>query len=230
MTVELKQVPLTAIQPNPWNPHRMTEDEFEALVASVREDGQWRPIIVVEMDVPDEYTPVVEFPYRIVDGEHLYRALVQLHMEGVWPNLANVVVYGKNSEVPVWKQMEIGQTVNHGLRGSKEDPQKTKEVINQILKHRPVEAVARKLGMGVVGVKRVAEAFKPVRLTSTAYAQPYRDRQNHVIALLFSTADELKEFDELVHSLATPEEQKLTRGLRRLSVIRRALQALKERS
>ncbi|API81885.1 ParB like nuclease/partitioning protein [Thermus phage G20c] len=227
MMVELKQVPLTDIQPNPWNPHRMTEEEFEALIASVREDGQWRPIIVVEMDVPDEYTPKVEFPYRIVDGEHLYRALVQLHMEGVWPNLANVVVYGKNSEVPVWKQMEIGQTINHGLRGSKEDPVKTKQVLDQILKHRPVEAVARKLGMGVAGVKRVAEAPKPVRLSGPSYMPTYKERQNHVIALLFSTADELKEFDDLVQSLATPEERKLPRGQRRLSVLKRALQALK---
>ncbi len=229
MTVELRQVPLTDIQPNPWNPHRMTEQEFEQLIQSVREDGQWRPIIVVEMDAPDEYTPVVEYPYRIVDGEHLYKALVQLHLEGVWPNTANVVVYGKNSQVPVWKQMEIGQTINHGLRGSKEDPAKTREVLDRILKHRPVEVVAKRLGLGEAGVKRLAKpGIKPGGM-KLSVKTPYQDRKGHVVALIFESSKEVKEFDALIESLLTDDEKKLPRGRRRLSVIRRAVQALTNR-
>lgn len=226
MEIQLKQVPLTDIQRNPWNPHRMTEEEFNNLVASVREDGQWRPIIVIEMDQPDEYTPVVTHKYRIIDGEHLYQALIQLHLEGLWPNMANVVVYGKNSEVPVWKQMEIGQTINHGIRGSIEDPVKTQQVLNSILKHRPVEVVAKKIGMGELGVKRVVaspktfSATKPVR---------YKERENYTIALLFSTADELQEFEDMVAKLTTEEDLSLPKGRRRLAVIKRALLQAMER-
>lgn len=227
MQIDLKRIPLTEIKPCPWNPHQMTEDEFNGLVQSVREDGQWRPIIVVEMDVGDEYEPHPEFPYRIIDGEHLYKALVQLHLEGVWPNMANVVVYGKNSEVPIWKQMEIGQTINHGLRGSKEDPKRTKEVLNQILKHRPVEVVAKKLGVGVSGVKRVAQNAgvkipKPPPST-------HKNRQNHVLALIFATAKELKNFENTVTMLATADELKMGRGQRRISVLERALSALADK-
>lgn len=220
MDIQLKQVPLTDIQPNPWNPHRMTPEEFERLVESVKEDGQWRPIIVVEMDQPDEYTPTVDFKYRIVDGEHLFKALVQLHLEGLWPNLANVVVYGKNSEVPIWKQMEIGQTINHGLRGSVEDPVKTKEVLSNILRHRPVEAVAKKIGLGEVGVKKVVSEPKSLGATSPAR---YKERENYTIALLFASAEELEEFENLVAQLVTEEDKALPKGRRRLAVIKRAL-------
>lgn len=225
MDIQLKQVPLTDIQPNPWNPHRMTSQEFEALVQSVREDGQWRPIIVVEMDQPDEHTPVLEYKYRIVDGEHLYRALIHLHLEGVWPNAANVIIYGKNSEVPAWKQMEIGQTINHGIRGSIEDPKKTQEILNTILKHRPVEVVAKKLGMGELGVKKVAAAPSKPKSVGAAVAPPsrYKERENYTIALLFPTAEELQEFEELVAQLTTAEDLALPKGRRRLAVIKRCL-------
>lgn len=233
MEIKLQQVPLTDIQPNPWNPHRMTPSEFETLVQSVREDGQWRPIIVIEMDQGDEYTPKPEYPYRIIDGEHLYRALVQLHLEGVWPNVANVVVYGKNSEVPVWKQMEIGQTINHGIRGSVEDPKKTQELLNTILKHRPAEVVAKKLGLGETGVKRIASGVSARKPLGASVAPPssYKEREYYTIALLFSTAEEAEEFEKMIADLTTEEDMTLPKGRRRLAVIKRALvQALNSRS
>jgi hypothetical protein len=204
-------VPLTDLMPNPWNPHRMTADEEDDLMTSVEEGGQWRPILVVAMDVADEETPLEHLTaaYRIVDGEHLYRALTALHLRGLVPNEAKVMVLGKNSEIPTWRQKEIGQTINHGLRGSLEDAQKTRELMRDLLKYRTDEMVAKRVGMGPAAVRHLAalpgkvNPGRPgvsrqggsVATVKNAVVTRNRERQSTTIALVFETAQELQDFE-----------------------------------
>lgn len=238
-------VALTDIQPNPWNPHRMTEQEMNDLIESLRSDGQWRPILVVEMDQPDDQTQEIIAPYRIVDGEHLWRAMVSRHMSGETSNQAKVMVLGKNSEIDITRQMDIGQTINHGLRGSQEDPEKTRKVLQEILKRRAPEVVAKRLGLGVTGVKHLANlsgTTAPKRTVggSPAAAAPkgglsgaiksttYGERKNYTLALVFETAEEMEEFEEAVETLAKvvgvdDREYKGRRGQRRIAVLRAAV-------
>lgn len=65
-------IPLADIQPNPWNPNRQTERQFEAEVESIRANGFISPIIVRKQ----------ENHFEIVDGEHRYRAMNILSDEG----------------------------------------------------------------------------------------------------------------------------------------------------
>ena len=63
---------LSKIKPNPWNPNQMTEQEFKELVEELKHLGKpAKPIILRKKD---------DF-YEIVDGEHNYRALVELKFQ-----------------------------------------------------------------------------------------------------------------------------------------------------
>lgn len=227
------------IFPNPWNPHRMTEEEQNALIQSVREDGQWRPVLVVEMDVPDDQTPDPPAKYRIVDGFHLWTALIALHSEGQHSGLARVMVLGKNSEIDIVRQMDIGQTINHGLRGSIEDPTKTQQVMAQLLTRRPPEEVARRMNIGTAGVRHLTDT--PVRkptttalpnagigtLGSAVVSSPYQERKLSTLALVFNTADEMRQFDAslelFAHLLDPAVDYKHRRGQRRIDIIKAVL-------
>lgn len=234
-------VSLFDIFPNPWNPHKMTEDEQNELIKSVKEDGQWRPILVVEMDVPDDYTPTPPAKYRIVDGFHLWTALCALNSEGVLgPDpLAKIMVIGLNSHVDIVRQMDIGQTMNHGLRGSIEDPVKTQEVLSKILTRRPPEEVARRMNIGTAGVRHLSDV--PVRkpgsgiagvsgmgtLGSAVQHTPYAERKQSTLALVFNTADEMKQFDQSLELFAglLDEDTDYTnrRGQRRIDILKALL-------
>lgn len=236
-------VDLKDISRNPWNPHEMTEAEFNELMNSLQEDGQWRPILVVEMDVPDEYTPVIKTPYRIVDGQHLHSAMFNLFMDSKGPGNASVMVLGKNSQIPIDRQMLIGQTINHGMRGSVEDAQKTQEVLTRILEKRSAEVVARRLGLGVTGVRHLAKTptnvskktaggnvYLPKTGLSGAVRSINKERAAYTIALVFDTADELKTFEDQVNTLGellaiNRADYKGQAGRYRIAVVEAALEA-----
>ena len=58
------------LKPNEYNPNRQTEDEFEMLKASMREDGFTTPVLILTNNT-------------IVDGEHRWRAAQELGMEKI---------------------------------------------------------------------------------------------------------------------------------------------------
>jgi ParB/RepB/Spo0J family partition protein len=66
-------VALESIEPNEWNPNEMTEAEFSMLVDNITRLGFADPLLVVEDGNR----------YRIIDGEHRYRAALLLGMEQV---------------------------------------------------------------------------------------------------------------------------------------------------
>ena len=205
------RINLADLYPNPWNPHDMTEEEQNDLEQSVFEDGQWRSVVVVEMDQADEFG-LPKGKYRIIDGEHLYDAVSSLYMQGRHDDTILVLVAGKNSELPVWKQQEIGQTINHGLRGSVEDARKTQAVMKNILNHRAPEVVAKRFGLGVAGIKHLSTA--PSKKTgvrapaaakniSTSVKVLNPERKAYTIALVFDSSEDLKALEDLVELAAS---------------------------
>lgn len=67
-------IPVRLVHPNPWNPNRMTEREFEALKGAIRKNGFLQEVLV-------RPHPVIEGEYQAVDGEHrstAVQALAQL--------------------------------------------------------------------------------------------------------------------------------------------------------
>ncbi|MFH1141637.1 MAG: ParB N-terminal domain-containing protein [Chloroflexota bacterium] len=63
-------VPISEFKPNEYNPNRQTEDEFEMLKASMREDGFTQPILAMQDGT-------------IIDGEHRWRAAKEMGYERV---------------------------------------------------------------------------------------------------------------------------------------------------
>ena len=61
-TEQFLDLPIDWVEPNPYNPNRQSESEFELLCRSMEEDGFTTPVIV------DSNT------FMIVDGEHRWRA------------------------------------------------------------------------------------------------------------------------------------------------------------
>jgi ParB/RepB/Spo0J family partition protein len=68
--LQVEEVLLVELKPNEYNPNRQTEDEFEMLKASIREDGFTQPILCMSDGT-------------IVDGEHRWRAAQELGYETV---------------------------------------------------------------------------------------------------------------------------------------------------
>ncbi|GAA5500473.1 hypothetical protein Dxin01_00194 [Deinococcus xinjiangensis] len=220
-------VSLTDIEPNPWNPHGMTDAEFSLLRQSVKDKGQWRPIVVIEMDVPDEYTPEPEGKYRIIDGSHLHRAMIGNHLEDGESDTGLVLVYGKNSEVPVEVQMEIGQTINHGMRGSLEDTKKTGLIVDVLTRRFPIEEIARRTGQSATfleSARRVA-AEPSLRRAAPVTVRSNAERQGQTVPLVFEDNASLGQYQESVkvwESWADPEGS-MTPGRRRIAAVLAAL-------
>ena len=89
-TLEIEWAPPSGLKPNPWNPNRQDEHEFEMLCKSITDAGFTQPIMVTEVSVEhdEEWRKEIEsgrFAYGdlvIVDGEHRWRAAQHL---GIMP-------------------------------------------------------------------------------------------------------------------------------------------------
>lgn len=221
---------LHEIIPNGWNPHGMKPGEFDALRESIREKGVYRPIVVVELDASDEYTPDhTVAKYRIIDGEHLHKGMVHEHMENSATDEAVILVYGKNSEIDISTQMEIGQQINHGLRGSLEDTHKTGEIVKRLSMTKSIEEIAKRTGQSVTFLESARRVVEPIVRRTDPVILPRKnvERQGQTIPLVFEDSETLSRY---VTSIKVWEEhvdpeQKLTPGRRRIAAVLAALEA-----
>jgi hypothetical protein len=89
----IKRVKVAAIEPNPWNPNRMSERVFEAEKESILAFGFIDPITVRPAPEGDGY--------QIIDGEHRFRVLSSLIEDGVPPGVSeDLKALVKAAEVP----------------------------------------------------------------------------------------------------------------------------------
>jgi ParB/RepB/Spo0J family partition protein len=109
LTIEYAAI--SDIQPNEYNPNRMSEHDFELLCRSMREDGFTQPVIV-HRDTK-----------RIVDGEHRWRAGAAIGLTEI------PVVYVDMTP----EQMRIATLRHNRARGS-EDMQLSAEVLRDLEK------------------------------------------------------------------------------------------------
>jgi hypothetical protein len=68
--LQIEHVVPSELKPNSYNPNRQTQDEFQMLLASMREDGFTQPILCMQDGT-------------IVDGEHRWKAAQELGYETV---------------------------------------------------------------------------------------------------------------------------------------------------
>lgn len=103
------------LAPNPYNPNRQSEHEFELLCRSMEEDGFTQPVVVSSKEKTADGLNL------IVDGEHRWRAGQALGMDEI-----PIVL------VPMSKaQMRIATLRHNRARGS-EDIEKVSEVMREI--------------------------------------------------------------------------------------------------
>lgn len=60
------------LEPNPWNPQKMSDAQFNELVEEIRDDGFDEPLLVVEHPEPDK---AKDGKFMIVAGEHRWQAM-----------------------------------------------------------------------------------------------------------------------------------------------------------
>jgi len=79
---EIKMIPVAQVFPNDWNPNEQTTETFNGLVEEIKEDGFEGAINVVPW--PDHPDAKPEYPiYKIIGGEHRWRAAKVLGMEQI---------------------------------------------------------------------------------------------------------------------------------------------------
>lgn len=106
--LEIRYVPIDSIKPNPYNPNRQSEFEFELLKKSIKEDGFTQPVLI-------------KADGTIVDGEHRWRACKELG----FPEIPAVEVDMSDA------QMRIATLRHNRARGS-EDIELTAQVIRDL--------------------------------------------------------------------------------------------------
>lgn len=80
----MANIPMGQVKPNNWNPNEMTEAEFAELVTEIQHLGKPAKPIVLRRNGQD---------YEIVDGEHTYRALLQLEIPALQPGWYEIEDY-----------------------------------------------------------------------------------------------------------------------------------------
>lgn len=104
---ELKHIPIDQLVPNGWNPQTMDEAQFNRLVDDIKENGCIVPLQVV---------PYEDGTYRIIGGEHRWKACQQAGLDDV----PCAVLTGKR-----WASEDLQkfETVRLNIISGKLDPQ-----------------------------------------------------------------------------------------------------------
>lgn len=113
-TLTVTYLGINDLSPNPYNPNRQSDHEFELLMRSMQEDGFTQPIVAVRMT--EEFVRDARFKdytvgqVVITDGEHRWRAASTLGYEEV-----PVVITDMSPE-----QMRIATLRHNRARGSED--------------------------------------------------------------------------------------------------------------
>ena len=70
--VERISVPISMVEPNPWNPNVQDAEIYRVLAESLKEEGFGEPLLVRWLEESEKY--------QIVNGEHRYRLALETNM------------------------------------------------------------------------------------------------------------------------------------------------------
>lgn len=87
--LQIEHVPIGSVEPNPWNPNKQNDRQYQAEIESIVQNGFIAPILVRKVDDA----------YQIVDGEHRWKALRQIAEDGISAN-HNVPQLVSNKTIP----------------------------------------------------------------------------------------------------------------------------------
>jgi ParB/RepB/Spo0J family partition protein len=151
-TLAIEYLPVDSIQPNQYNPNRMSEKDFELLLRSMREDGFTQPVIAQRQT------------RMIVDGEHRWRAAAALGMKTL-----PVVLVDMTPE-----QARIATLRHNRARGS-EDLQLSAEVLRDLEKLGALEWAADSLMLSDAEIEKLlADVPAPAALAGEQYTSAWQ--------------------------------------------------------
>lgn len=167
-TLKIEYMKPEEVVPNPWNPNRQSDHDFDLLQRSMREDGFTQPIIVAKVTEEHKAQDQSLGDYAvgqlmIVDGEHRWRAGQVLGMEEV-----PVVV------VPMdVAQMRIATLRHNRARGS-EDIELGAQVLRDLEQLGALDWAQDSLKLDDVEVQRLLEDVPaPEALAAEAFADAW---------------------------------------------------------
>jgi len=184
--MEVKEIPIDQIEPNPWNPNRMSKREFEALKQEIQKRGQIYPIIVRELE---------DGKYQIIDGEHRWKAMKELGYKTI-----KVINLGKIDE----KLAKI-LTINlNQIRGEFEDLEFA-ELLKSLLQEMSIQNLANEIYLTEEDIQGylslITEEERIETITSKQRQKSYK------ITMKFKTKDEYLKVVDFLHQYGkTPEE------------------------
>lgn len=73
MELAIEHLLLADVEPNPWNPNKQNERQYQAEIESILDNGFISPILVRKVDKG----------YQIIDGEHRWKALADITERGL---------------------------------------------------------------------------------------------------------------------------------------------------
>ena len=112
-------VPINKLHPNAWNPNSQDEDTFNELVKEIEEDGFDHPCQVV----PCECEDIEGYHYKIIGGEHRWKACKVLGHENI-----DVTVYKDWDE-----DTQKFKTMRRNLLTGHTDPRKFTNMVKGML-------------------------------------------------------------------------------------------------
>ena len=138
-SLEVVYVDMSDIKPNPYNPNRQSDHEFEMLQASIQTDGFTQPVIVQQQNAKF-------LPGHIVDGEHRWRAAAAEGLTRI------PVVYVDFTE----EQMKVS-TIRHNTARGSHDVELEANVLRDLEKLGALDFAQDALGLSDVEIQRLIE-------------------------------------------------------------------------
>lgn len=128
LDLDVRDVPVDQIGPDPDNPNEMSEGMYAALLNDIRQNGYTQPVLIrpVEGDIP----------FQIIDGEHRWRAVSELG----FASIPAVVIEADTDDA------KLRLITMNRFRGEF-SPLRLAQVINGLAQHIPAETLRSRLNM-----------------------------------------------------------------------------------
>lgn len=127
---DLKHIAIDKLVPNGWNPQTQDEATFNRLVDEIKENGCLVPVQVV---------PLTDGTFRIIGGEHRWRASQQAGLD----EIPCAVMLGKK-----WEDADLQkfETVRLNAIGGKMDPEKFAKLYSELADKYGKDALQQLMG------------------------------------------------------------------------------------
>lgn len=166
--LQIEYVPIGELNPNPYNPNRQNEHDFELLLRSMEEDGFTQPILATRITEEHREDPVFSRfnvgDKVIIDGEHRWQGAEKVGFTEV-PTVFT-------DETP--EQMRISTLRHNRARGS-EDIELTAAILRDLQQLGAGEWALDSLMMSEVELNRLIDDVPaPEALASDEYAEGWQ--------------------------------------------------------